>query len=202
VNLPLSSAFIVPNETTPLNNSIKVFASDLPLMVMIVLLVMLSLLLSPVSSTVANFKSVGASGALLSTVIVLVAAAGLLRFAMLPAMSMIVPTFIDVNLLTLNADDSGKFTKEITLTANSTTKISAKASDAIGNQSSVSTVLSITLDTVAPMFSDEIAVNVVTNAKKTVVLYDAQAVNDVTTIADVGHSHLQLFLIRWWLIFQ
>jgi cellulose synthase/poly-beta-1,6-N-acetylglucosamine synthase-like glycosyltransferase len=59
LKFPLSSAVVVPNELKTLNNSTVEFACALPVIVTMVLLVMLSLLLMPMSSVVANAKLSG-----------------------------------------------------------------------------------------------------------------------------------------------
>jgi hypothetical protein len=51
------------------------------------------------------------------------------------------------SLGTTTADDSGNFSKKVTLAENTTTDITAKATDADGNTSSTSSVLSVSVDT-------------------------------------------------------
>jgi hypothetical protein len=112
LKFPLSSAMVSPNKVKPLNNFITVPASALPIMVMVVLLVMLSLLLMPVSSVVTNAKFSGAIGAILSNFWVNGMAAILTRFevalattsaaistVMLPSVSVVFGVTIKVKTL-------------------------------------------------------------------------------------------------------
>ncbi len=57
------------------------------------------------------------------------------------------------SLGTTTADDSGNFSKKVTLAENTTTDITAKATDADGNTSSASSVLSVSVDTTKPTFT-------------------------------------------------
>ena len=57
------------------------------------------------------------------------------------------------SLGTTTADDSGNFSKKVTLAENTTTDITAKATDADGNTSSTSSVLSVSVDTTKPTFT-------------------------------------------------
>ncbi|WP_143108932.1 Ig-like domain-containing protein, partial [Bathymodiolus thermophilus thioautotrophic gill symbiont] len=50
----------------------------------------------------------------------------------------------------MTADNSGNFSKDVDLSANTTHNITAKATDTAGNTSDASAVLAITVDTVAP----------------------------------------------------
>ncbi|WP_257468850.1 Ig-like domain-containing protein, partial [Bathymodiolus thermophilus thioautotrophic gill symbiont] len=54
------------------------------------------------------------------------------------------------SLGTVTADNSGNFSKDVDLSADTTHNITAKATDTAGNTSDASAVLAITVDTVAP----------------------------------------------------
>ena len=73
VKLPLLFAVTVPNEVVPLHHSTEAFASAVPEMVKpLVSLVRLSLLLLPLSSSLAKSKLIGAVGLQVSMVTVAV----------------------------------------------------------------------------------------------------------------------------------
>ena len=103
----------------------------------------------------------------------------------------------DTLLGSTTTDNSGNFSQNITLAAD-LTNITAKAIDASGNQSIASAVLSITLDTLAPVLSNEVVVNVATKVETSVQVYDAQATDggdkdEGVTYSVTGGANKNLF---------